>query len=239
MSDRPSKAPLYEKAFTLFCDGPDTIRITDIATQLGLRPDTLVKHAVSSGWPQRKAYLKQAQEIGVGEIRVAASLAVDKRLVESTVKAVEAWTDQYMQIISSLKSFSLEPDSGEITDEDDLAAKRANRLGRKLDLLKSTVEGFREMVATTQSLGLLKNKKGGPAEDESGKLDLSKLTTLNLAIVGAIGPTGGGAAGLAPPDLGGRGSFSAHPPVDQNFLPSVAKRPVIGQGSTPIIDLPH
>ncbi len=200
-----TKKELYSEAFNLYVSDVNTPDLVAIARQLKLRAETLIAHAENSRWAERRAFLASRIASGQAEQRVSAQLAVDRQLVQSTVKAVEKWTGSLLEIIDRVGMLPTEPDASEVSGEEELIHKRSKLLANKLDLLKASIEGFREMTATTLNLGLLKARKGEPVGDESGKLDLSKLTTLNLAIVQAsagamkdVTPQGA-PAGLPPP----------------------------------------
>lgn len=181
VTTKPSKAPLYAEALRLFLSDPN-LTLPQIAERVGLRADTLIANAERQSWHKRRAIVDK----DASETRIVAASKVDSRLVDATMFHVEQMTDEWQAITSKVITLSTTPDAAE-TDAKELMRQRYALLERKASLMQSVSKGYIAMIEAAASMGLVK----GVAKDlADGKLDMGKLTQLNLAINVALGESG-------------------------------------------------
>ncbi len=177
VTSKPSKAPLYAEALRIFLSEPGAT-LPQIALRVGLRADSLIANAERQSWHKRRAIVDK----DASETRIAAASKVDSTLVEATAQTVGKMTEGWASVVDKVLLLSTEPD--DTLPPKDQAREHAYLLERKADLMTKVSKGYAAMIETASSLGLVKGvaKEGS----EAGKLDLGKLTQLNLTINAAL-----------------------------------------------------
>lgn len=174
---KPSKAPLYAEALRLYLteSNPNLHRIAEM---VGLRALDLIDACERQNWGKRRAIILRDKS----ELRPAAAVAVDAQLVQATIDHVEKFTQGWQDIAGKVVALPTEPDATKYPDSDQDARNREHTrlLSRKVDLMRQVSQGVREMTEAAMVLGLAKAPT--PDGKADGKLDLSKLTQLNVTI---------------------------------------------------------
>lgn len=178
---KPSKAPLYAEALRLYlsAERPD---LGVIATQVGLSPLGLIDCAAKQSWDKRRALVQRDASM----TRPAIALRVDEALVSTTCHHVEHATQAWQALVERVAALPVEPDADAYpeTEADRRAREHTRLLRAKIDLMRQVSQGVREMTEAAMVLGLAQApSKDGP---QDGKLDLSKLTQLNVTINQAL-----------------------------------------------------
>jgi len=178
---RPPKAPLYQKAFERFCAGETDL--CALANSLGLRPDALVDLAGRRNWFAHVGAIRTQQAVSEVSNRGQLAVQVDNALVESATHHVETFTEGWREIGAKVLVMPIEPDASFPPEAKE--KERVRLLTRKADLMRQVSQGVREMTLVASEIGLV--KAGPRAEGETdGKLDLSKLSQLNITINNAL-----------------------------------------------------
>lgn len=190
-SPKPSKKPLYHKAFTDYVASKGSL--PEIATRYGLMPDVLIRLAEAQKWEHRRSLLAGESRISATESRLHAQAHVDSTLCTATESIASRLADAYVSLITGITSLPVEPyaDATALGEppmtEQERYRQHCQMIERKVGLQRQATEGLREMIETAQAVGLLLvapgSRKGG--DDQDKPIDLSKLTQLNVAIVAA------------------------------------------------------
>lgn len=179
--DKPSKAPLYAEAQRRYLTD-EAPNLTQIAIDCGLRPDAVIECAERQKWANRRAI----QLRDTSATRPASAEIVDAQLVAATVHHVQTFTAGWQDLAVKVVALPTEPDSTAFpeAEADKRQREHTRLLARKVDLMRQVSQGVREMTEAAMVLGLAKAPtKDGP---QDGKLDLSKLTQLNVTINAAL-----------------------------------------------------
>lgn len=177
VTSKPSKAPLYAEALRLYLSSPDAPDLVQIATQIGLRPDTLIQLADRQGWSKRRSVVSRDQTAA----RIAAQEKTEEKIILSTVTHVERYLTELRSTID--KIFFIDTTYlPKLDGETDYVAinKNFSILERRTKLMREANACYREVVQVASETGLIKNSL---SDDPKGaKLDLAKLTQLNVTL---------------------------------------------------------
>lgn len=182
LGGKPSKAPLWAEALRLYLSANGPPDLVQIAEAVGLRADTLVQVAERQAWSKRRAIVVRDQTA----TRESARQHVDSLLVDASTKHVTIFSESLQQLSNKIVSISTEADSS-ITDPH-LRAKEINYLIRtKVSLIHDASKCFRELVQIGCDVGLVRSEsRDVDGNTRGGKLDMSKLTQLNVTINAAL-----------------------------------------------------
>lgn len=191
---KPSRKPLYAKAFVLFCEGKS---LRDCAISTGISEENLAACAESQNWIKRRGLIVGSRAVAHAETRITAQIAVDSALVSASQSAAQTLATAYVRLIEEASALPTHPFAGPNDakpDENERYRQECAMIERKAEVMRKATSGLRELIETAQNIGLLNVERGGKTpeggSDRDKPIDLSKLTQLNIAIVNATNGNG-------------------------------------------------